>query len=169
MDVKRYLRGPWVWIVFAVVAVVLAIQFLAPNGSYDEVDTSTMSRYIADGDAKTVLFVDRDQVIQTELDNGKKVTSSWVMGQQAGLVRSANEGVKDGTIDDYNVKVAKPSFLGSLLVTLLRKPEALQMSVDVNYVGYDIPNEFVVGYGLDYAERYRNLRCIGTLAPHVYS
>ena len=39
------------------------------------------------------------------------------------------------------------------------------MSVDVKYVGYDIPNAFVVGYGLDYAERYRNLRCIGTLAP----
>jgi len=55
------------------------------------------------------------------------------------------------------------------IVTLLRKPEALQMSVDVKYVGYDIPNEFVVGYGLDYSERYRNLRSIGTLAPHVYS
>jgi hypoxanthine phosphoribosyltransferase len=55
------------------------------------------------------------------------------------------------------------------ICTLLRKPEALQMSVDVRYVGYDIPNEFVVGYGLDYAERYRNLRSIATLAPHVYS
>ena len=55
------------------------------------------------------------------------------------------------------------------ICTLLRKPEALQMAVDVKYVGYDIPNEFVVGYGLDYAERYRNLRSIGTLAPHVYS
>jgi hypoxanthine phosphoribosyltransferase len=55
------------------------------------------------------------------------------------------------------------------ICTLLRKPEALQMSVDVKYVGYDIPNEFVVGYGLDFAEKYRNLRCIGTLAPHVYS
>src|SRR5215210_7840045 len=55
------------------------------------------------------------------------------------------------------------------ICTLLRKPEALQMSVEVRYVGYDIPNEFVVGYGLDYAERYRNLRCIGTLAPHVYT
>ena len=55
------------------------------------------------------------------------------------------------------------------ICTLLRKPDALQMSVDVNYVGFDIPNEFVVGYGLDYAERYRNLRSIGTLAPHVYS
>ena len=55
------------------------------------------------------------------------------------------------------------------ICTLLRKPEALQMAVDVKWVGYDIPNEFVVGYGLDYSERYRNLRSIGTLAPHVYS
>ena len=55
------------------------------------------------------------------------------------------------------------------ICTLLRKPEAQKMSVDVRYVGYDIPNEFVVGYGLDYDERYRNLRSIGTLARHVYS
>ena len=55
------------------------------------------------------------------------------------------------------------------ICTLLRKPEAQQMSVDVKYVGYDIPNEFVVGYGLDYSEKYRNLRSIATLAPHVYS
>lgn len=55
------------------------------------------------------------------------------------------------------------------IATLLRKPDALQMEVDVKYVGFDIPNAFVVGYGLDYAERYRNLRCIGTLAEHVYT
>jgi hypoxanthine phosphoribosyltransferase len=55
------------------------------------------------------------------------------------------------------------------ICTLLRKPEAQKMSVDVKYIGYDIPNEFVVGYGLDYAERYRNLRSVGTLAKHVYS
>ena len=55
------------------------------------------------------------------------------------------------------------------ICTLLRKPEALQMPVDIKYVGWDIPNEFVVGYGLDYREKYRNLRDIGTLAPHVYS
>jgi hypoxanthine phosphoribosyltransferase len=52
---------------------------------------------------------------------------------------------------------------------LLRKPEAVRMPLRVNYVGFDIPDEFVVGYGLDYAERYRNLRCVGTLARHVYS
>ncbi len=55
------------------------------------------------------------------------------------------------------------------LCTLLRKPEAQRMAVEVSYVGFDIPNEFVVGYGLDYGERYRNLRCIGTLAPAVYT
>ena len=55
------------------------------------------------------------------------------------------------------------------IATLLRKPEALQMPVDVKYVGWDIPNEFVVGYGLDYREKYRTLRDIGTLAPQNYS
>jgi len=53
--------------------------------------------------------------------------------------------------------------------TLLRKPEAMKVDLKVRYVGFDIPNEFVVGYGLDYAERYRNLRVVGTLASHVYS
>jgi len=55
------------------------------------------------------------------------------------------------------------------IATLLRKPDALRMEVDVKYVGFDIPNAFVVGYGLDFNEKYRNLRCIGTLVPHVYS
>ena len=54
------------------------------------------------------------------------------------------------------------------IATLLLKPEALKVEVDVSYVGFDIPNEFVVGYGLDYAERYRNLSFIGTLRPEVY-
>ncbi|HNM11232.1 MAG TPA: hypoxanthine phosphoribosyltransferase [Mycobacterium sp.] len=52
--------------------------------------------------------------------------------------------------------------------TLLRKPEAVRADVEIAYVGFDIPNEFVVGYGLDYAERYRDLPFIGTLDPKVY-
>jgi hypoxanthine phosphoribosyltransferase len=52
---------------------------------------------------------------------------------------------------------------------LLRKPEAVKVDLPLRYVGFDIPNEFVVGYGLDHAERYRNLRVVGTLAPHVYA
>ncbi len=51
---------------------------------------------------------------------------------------------------------------------MLRKPSAAQMDVNVAYVGFDIADEFVIGYGLDFAERYRNLPFIGTLAPHVY-
>ncbi|PSL36863.1 hypoxanthine phosphoribosyltransferase [Labedella gwakjiensis] len=52
---------------------------------------------------------------------------------------------------------------------LLRKPDAAKVEIDCKYVGFDIPNEFVVGYGLDFAERYRNLRDVAVLAPHVYS
>ena len=55
------------------------------------------------------------------------------------------------------------------IFALLRKPEAAKTAVEVRYVGFDIPNEFVVGYGLDYAERYRNLRVVATLAPHMYT
>jgi len=55
------------------------------------------------------------------------------------------------------------------VVALLRKPDAIKVEVPVKYVGFDIANEFVVGYGLDYAERYRNLPYIGRLKPSVYS
>ncbi|PNW09955.1 hypoxanthine phosphoribosyltransferase [Microbacterium sp. AG157] len=55
------------------------------------------------------------------------------------------------------------------VLALLRKPEAMKVEVDCRYVGFDIPNDFVIGYGLDYAERYRNLRDVAVLAPHVYS
>jgi hypoxanthine phosphoribosyltransferase len=54
------------------------------------------------------------------------------------------------------------------IVTLLRKPDSIRIPLDVRYVGFDIPDEFVVGYGLDYAERYRNLRCVARLKPEVY-
>ena len=55
------------------------------------------------------------------------------------------------------------------ILTMLRKPEAAKVDVDVKYVGFDIPKDFVVGYGLDYNEKYRNLDFIGVLAEHIYS
>jgi hypoxanthine phosphoribosyltransferase len=66
-----------------------------------------------------------------------------------------------------NLRSRKPASLE--IFTLMRKPDAVKVDVEPRYVGFDIPNEFVVGYGLDYAQRYRNLRCVGTLSPHVYS
>jgi len=88
---------------------------------------------------------DRDVIIVEDiLDSG--LTLSWLL---------------------KNLNSRKPASLE--VFTLLRKPDALKVKVEPKYIGFDIPNEFVVGYGLDYAQRYRNLRCIGTLAPHVYS
>jgi hypoxanthine phosphoribosyltransferase len=55
------------------------------------------------------------------------------------------------------------------VATLLRKPEAMKVDVPIDYLGFDIANDFVVGFGLDYAERYRNLRGVGVLKPSVYS
>jgi len=54
------------------------------------------------------------------------------------------------------------------VMTLLRKPEAMTVDVPLDYIGFDIPNKFVVGYGLDYANRYRNLRGVAVLKPEVY-
>lgn len=65
-----------------------------------------------------------------------------------------------------NLKSRNPASLE--ICTALRKPDAVKAPIEVKYVGFDIPSEFVIGYGLDYAERYRNLPFIGTLAPHVY-
>lgn len=55
------------------------------------------------------------------------------------------------------------------ICALLRKPDAARVDIDVKYVGFEIPNQFVVGYGLDYSEKYRNLRGVGILAPSVYN
>ena len=65
-----------------------------------------------------------------------------------------------------NLRSRNPATIS--IVTLLRKPDAVKVHIDVNYVGFDIANEFVVGYGLDYAERYRDLPYIGRLKPAVY-
>ena len=55
------------------------------------------------------------------------------------------------------------------MVALFRKPDAIKVQVPVKYVGFDIPNEFVVGYGLDFGERYRELPYVGVLKPEVYA
>jgi hypoxanthine phosphoribosyltransferase len=66
-----------------------------------------------------------------------------------------------------NLQARQPASLE--VMALLRKPDAIKVEVPVRYLGFDIPNEFVVGYGLDYAERYRDLPYIARLRPEVYS
>jgi hypoxanthine phosphoribosyltransferase len=65
-----------------------------------------------------------------------------------------------------NLRSRGPASLA--VAALLRKPTEAKVDVEVRYCGFDIPGSFVVGYGLDYAERYRTLPFVGTLAPHVY-
>ncbi|WP_375492794.1 hypoxanthine phosphoribosyltransferase [uncultured Jatrophihabitans sp.] len=65
-----------------------------------------------------------------------------------------------------NLRSRNPASIA--IVTLLRKPDAVKVDVAVDYVGFDIANEFVVGYGLDYAERYRDLPYVGRLRPAIY-
>jgi hypoxanthine phosphoribosyltransferase len=65
-----------------------------------------------------------------------------------------------------NLRSREPASLA--VCAMLRKPAAARMHVEVAYTGFDIGDEFVVGYGLDFAQRYRNLPFIGTLAPEVY-
>jgi hypoxanthine phosphoribosyltransferase len=66
-----------------------------------------------------------------------------------------------------NLHARQPASLE--VMALLRKPDAIKVEVPVRYLGFDIPNEFVVGYGLDYAERYRDLPYIARLKPEVYT
>jgi len=122
--VKRVFRGPWVWIVVAVLAVLLALEFLAPGGGYDEVSTSQMSKYIADGDIKEITFIDGDQTIEATLDSntrddGDKVMTHYIQGQQETILAAVDEQVAEGTIDKSNSENPQPSLLGSILATLL--------------------------------------------------
>jgi cell division protease FtsH len=119
MDVKRIFRGPWFWIVLFVVAVLLAMQYLVPNGGYEEVETSTMADYIEQGEVKEITFVDNDQEIRATLDDDREVLAYWVDGQQEGLLEATAAQVDEGTIDKYNSENPQPSLLGQFLVTFL--------------------------------------------------
>ena len=77
-----------------------------------------MVGHIEDGSVESILFVDGDQEIQATLDDGTKLTSSWVAGQQVSLVNKAQEQVDAGTIEKFNVEV-RAELLGSILATLL--------------------------------------------------
>lgn len=117
------------------------MEFMAVSSYGNSTSSSGVVRILKDLDRD---IEGRDVVIVEDIiDSG--LTLSWLM---------------------KNLRNRNPRSLE--VITLLRKPEAVRTSLDVADVGFDIPNEFVIGYGLDYAERYRDLPYVGTLHPRVY-
>ena len=119
----------------------IQLEFMAVSSYGSSTSSSGVVRILKDLDRD---IADRDVLIVEDIvDSG--LTLSWLL---------------------RNLATRHPKSLR--VCTLLRKPDAVRSDVDIAYVGFDIPNEFVVGYGLDYAERYRDLPYIGTLEPRVY-
>jgi hypoxanthine phosphoribosyltransferase len=117
------------------------LEFMAVSSYGSSTSSSGVVRILKDLDRD---INDRDVLIVEDIvDSG--LTLSWLL---------------------RNLATRHPRSLR--VCTLMRKPDAVRDDVDIAYIGFDIPNEFVVGYGLDYAERYRDLPYIGTLDPKVY-
>ena len=117
------------------------MEFMAVSSYGNSTTSAGVVRILKDLDKE---IADRDVlVVEDIIDSG--LTLSWLM---------------------KNLRNRNPRSLE--VITLLRKPEAVRTNLDVADVGFDIPNEFVIGYGLDYAERYRDLPYVGTLHPRVY-
>ena len=117
------------------------LEFMAVSSYGSSTSSSGVVRILKDLDRD---IHDRDVLIVEDIvDSG--LTLSWLL---------------------RNLATRHPRSLR--VCALLRKPDAVRDDVDISYVGFDIPNEFVVGYGLDYAERYRDVPYIGTLDPKVY-
>ncbi len=120
MDFKRIFRGPWLWIVLGVAAVLMILQVLSSSGGAEEVDTSEVISTIESGDVKSVLFVDGDQEIQATLDDDSEIVSQYQLDQGVQLVNLVEKGVEAGDIDNFDVEAPRePSLLGSVLGALL--------------------------------------------------
>ena len=118
------------------------MEFMAVSSYGNSTTSSGVVRILKDLDKE---IADRDVlVVEDIIDSG--LTLSWLL---------------------KNLNGRGPKSLE--VITLLRKPEVQTAKIDLLDVGFDIPNEFVIGYGLDYAERYRDLPYVGTLHPRVYS
>lgn len=118
------------------------MEFMAVSSYGNSTTSSGVVRILKDLDKE---IADRDVlVVEDIIDSG--LTLSWLLKNLSGRGPKSLE-----------------------VITLLRKPEVQTAKIDLLDVGFDIPNEFVIGYGLDYAERYRDLPYVGTLHPRVYS
>lgn len=121
---KRIVKGPWLWIVLAVVGVLLALQYLTPNSGGDEIAASQMNEYIVKGEVKEITFVGGDQRIKAVLDDGVRsegadVTTQWIPGTQGEIYREAVAQYDKGTIEEVKTDISRPSLLGSFLFSVL--------------------------------------------------
>ncbi|MEX3504590.1 hypoxanthine phosphoribosyltransferase [Corynebacterium sp. LK2510] len=117
------------------------LEFMAVSSYGNSTTSSGVVRILKDLDKD---IQGRDVLIVEDIiDSG--LTLSWLM---------------------RNLRGRQPRSLN--VITLLRKPEVQTANIELMDVGFNIPNEFVVGYGLDFAERYRDLPYLGTLHPRVY-
>ena len=118
------------------------MEFMAVSSYGNSTTSSGVVRILKDLDKE---IAGRDVlVVEDIIDSG--LTLSWLL---------------------RNLRNRNPKSLE--VVTLLRKPDVQTAQIDLLDIGFEIPNEFVIGYGLDYAERYRDLPYVGTLHPRVYS
>jgi hypoxanthine phosphoribosyltransferase len=117
-----------------------------------EIDFMAISSYGASTDSSGVVRILKDLDINIE-------------GRHVLIVEDI---IDSGLTLSYLMRTLEAREPGTLEVcALMTKPERRQIDVDVRYVGFDIPNRFVIGYGLDFAERYRNLPYVGVLHPDL--
>ena len=154
-DIERDYEGQDLLIVGILRGAVMVMADLARSlGRHVEMDWMAISSYGSGTKSSGVVRILKDLdtdisgrhvlIVEDIIDTG--LTLSWLVS---------------------NLESRKPASLE--LCTAFVKPDAAKMQVPVKYVGLELPDEFVVGYGLDYAEKYRNLRSVATLAPNVYS
>ena len=115
MNLKRIFKGPWLWIVITVFIVISVSQLISSHNGYNEVDTSTMVKYLDGSKVKDVTFVEGDQQIRATLNDGKKVRATWIGDQGYDLVKQATKAYDSNSLKSFNVEKPKQSVLSTLI------------------------------------------------------
>ena len=134
-------------------SVIFASELIKNIGRSCEIDFMALSSYGNSSETSGVVRILKD------LDHG-------IEGNDIIIVEDI---IDSGVTLDYLLKYLKARNANSIeIATLLSKPARRKVDINVKYLGFEVPDEFIVGYGLDYAEKYRNLPFIGVLKEEVY-
>ncbi|MBA2698307.1 MAG: ATP-dependent metallopeptidase FtsH/Yme1/Tma family protein [Nocardioidaceae bacterium] len=119
-SVKRWFRGPWLWVALFAIVILVVLEQVSSRSGAEEISTSKMIDTLQSGEVKSVVLVDGDQTIEATLKNGDKVTAQWLVAQGPRLVRLVQTEVNNGDISDkYDVEVPKPSLFWTLITSFL--------------------------------------------------